>query len=174
MHLILSTLCRHLSVAVLAVMAASSVAAEDLRQPEGEVLLTVTGDVPVGNGDGMARFDRDMLAELESRSFTTETIWTEGPQTFTGVGLDTLVAHLGIEAGTITATAINDYSVEIPLSDAAPDGPIIAYLRNGEPMPLRDKGPLWIVYPYDDNPAFQSEITYSRSIWQLDRIAVDG
>jgi hypothetical protein len=51
-------------------------------------------------------------------------------------------------------------------------GPIVAFARNGAPMPLRDKGPLWIVYPYDSNPDYQSELIYSRSIWQLDRIEV--
>ena len=43
---------------------------------------------------------------------------------------------------------------------------------NGEIMSLRDKGPLWVIYPYDQNAAYRSEVTYSRSIWQLDRIEV--
>ncbi|RYH00603.1 oxidoreductase, partial [Salipiger sp. IMCC34102] len=41
-------------------------------------------------------------------------------------------------------------------------------------MQVRDKGPLWIVYPYDDTPEYRSEVIYSRSIWQLDRIEVAG
>jgi hypothetical protein len=48
----------------------------------------------------------------------------------------------------------------------------VAYLRNGAEMSMRDKGPLWIVYPYDAKPDYQSELIYSRSIWQLDRIEV--
>ena len=47
------------------------------------------------------------------------------------------------------------------------------YLRNGEPMSVRDKGPLWVVYNFDSNPEFQTEVMYSRSIWQLDRIVVE-
>ena len=39
-------------------------------------------------------------------------------------------------------------------------------------MSLRDKGPLWIVYPFDSNPSYSTEVTYARSIWQLDRIEV--
>ena len=68
------------------------------------------------------------------------------------------------------ATAINDYAVEIPVSDAVVGGPIVAYFLNGEPMSVRDKGPLWIVYPFDADPHYQTEVIYSRSIWQLDRI----
>ena len=74
--------------------------------------------------------------------------------------------------GTLKATAINDYAVEIPVEDAVEGGPIIAFMRNGAPMSVRDKGPLWIVYPYDSDPAYQTEVIYSRSIWQLDRIEV--
>lgn len=72
----------------------------------------------------------------------------------------------------LTARAINDYSVEIPLADAVEGGPIVAYERNGAVMSLRDKGPLWIVYPFDSDPAYQTEAIYSRSIWQLEEITV--
>lgn len=70
------------------------------------------------------------------------------------------------------ASAVNDYTIEFPVEDALKDGPIIAFLRNGEEMSVRDKGPLWIIYPYDQDPAYRTEVVYSRSIWQLDRIAV--
>ena len=43
---------------------------------------------------------------------------------------------------------------------------------NGDVMLVRNKGPLWVVYPYDENPEYRSEVIYSRSIWQLDRIEV--
>jgi hypothetical protein len=37
-------------------------------------------------------------------------------------------------------------------------------------MSLRDKGPLWIIYPYDSKSDFRTEVVYSRSIWQRDRL----
>ena len=130
------------------------------------VLLTVTGlDEPV-------TFNLSQLKALKPETFETTTIWTEGVQSFTGVSLATLMEELGVEDGTVEAKAINDYAVEVPVSDAVEGGPIVAYLLNGEEMSVRDKGPLWIVYPYDANPDYQSEVIYSRSIWQLDRIDV--
>ena len=78
----------------------------------------------------------------------------------------------GITTGTISATAINDYAVDIPIEDAVIGGPIIAYALNGADMSIRDKGPLWIVYPYDENTNYQSEVVFSRSIWQLNRITI--
>lgn len=160
-----------LIVAAMLCLAPSVGGASDaLPVPAGEVVLVVTGDIAVTNAEGAARFDMEMLRALGAESFTTSTIWTEGPQRFTGVSLHRLLARLGVAEGTIDATAINDYSVEIPVSDAVEGGPIIAFARNDSPMSVRDKGPLWVVYPYDSVEGYRTEAVYARSIWQLDRL----
>lgn len=133
-------------------------------QASAETLLTINHDGEVYEYDLLG------LQALGAAHFETETIWSDGLQSFTGVPLSELVEELDLDGGVILASAINDYTVEIPVSDAVVGGPMIAYLNNGEPMSVRDKGPLWIVYPYDSNPDYQSELIYSRSIWQLDRI----
>ena len=160
-------------VAVLALgtMLAPSMAAE-LDAPAGDILLTVTGAVTVTNRGDTAVFDLGLLEALPQVEFTTATIWTQGEHRFTGVTLEALLDAVGAEGTMLNATAINDYSVEIPVSDAVAGGPIVAYRMDGEPMSVRDKGPLWVVYPYDDVREYRSEVIYSRSIWQLDRIDV--
>ncbi len=135
-------------------------------EAQGEILLTL--DL---NGEETHLTLQDLEA-LGAESFETATIWTTGPQRFTGVSLATLVAGLSVSAGTLDARAVNEYSVEIPLSDAVQGGPIVAYQRNGKTMSLRSKGPLWLVYPYDSNPAYRTEAVYSRSIWQLDSLTL--
>lgn len=145
-------------------------AAQSLPAPEGEPLLTVTGNIGLTNQGDAAVFDQTMLEAMDPVIITTSTIWTEGVQTFTGVPLAQLVELLGAEGEVMMATAINDYTVEIPREDWVENGPVVAFLNNGEPMSIRDKGPLWIIYPYDDNPDYQTEVIYSRSIWQLDQI----
>lgn len=133
-----------------------------------DTLLTVTTN---GESKAYTRADLEALGPLE---FTTTTIWTEGDQTFTGTPLSALLVDAGISEGTIRATAINDYAVEIPVDEVIDsEWPIVAFLANGEAMSVREKGPLWIVYPYDADPAFRSEVVYSRSIWQLDRISLN-
>jgi len=146
--------------------------AQSLAEPEGEVILTVSGALDVTNVGGTAQFDLEMLEALDATTFETSTIWTEGTHSFTGVSLDTLLERLGVEGETLRATAINDYAVDIPVSDAVEGGPILAYRMDGETMSVRDKGPLWVIYPYDASSDYRSEVTYSRSIWQLDRIEV--
>lgn len=145
--------------------------AEDLAAPTGDVILTVTG-ANVTNSDGAAKLDLAMLEAMGGTEIKTTTIWTEGMQTFEGVSLKVLVDRLGIDGSTLSAVAINDYAVEIPTSDATEGGPIVAYKMNGNVMSVRDKGPLWVIYPYDSTTAFQTEVIYSRSIWQLDRLDV--
>ena len=39
-------------------------------------------------------------------------------------------------------------------------------------MPVRDKGPLFIIYPFDSSAELRSEPYYSRSAWQLRTIEV--
>lgn len=146
--------------------------ADELPQPADQVLLTVSGDIEHTNGEGVAAFDRAMLEKLGAVEYETSTIWTEGLQTFTGVPLAALMEAVGARGETISATAVNDYAVQIPASDWDEGKAIVAYLQNGNPMSLRDKGPLWVVYPYDSSADFQTEVIYSRSIWQLDRIEV--
>ena len=68
--------------------------------------------------------------------------------------------------------ALNDYAVDIPVADAVEGGPIVAYEIDGKALPIRNRGPLWIVYPYDARADYRSEVVYARSIWQLDRLDI--
>lgn len=163
---------RALQTIAISMLAMLPLAAASQAAPAGEVLLTVTGPMADQAEAEAVQFDLEMLQELGTVEFETSTIWTQGVQTFEGVPLSALVESLGMSGTTLRATAINDYAVDIPISDAVEDGPIIAYKLNGEEMSVRDKGPLWIVYPYDSKKEYQSEVVYSRSIWQLDRIEV--
>ncbi len=156
----------------VAIVFATAAFAQDIAAPSGDPILTISGELSTTNVGDTLVLDADTLASLGTVTIETSTIWTEGVNTFEGVPLKTLADLAGVETGKLLASAINDYTVEIPVSDAVEGGPIVAHLFNGEPMSVRDKGPLWIIYPYDQNADYRSEVTYSRSIWQLDRIEV--
>ena len=160
-----------LSISVIGLMASDAIA-ENIAPPSGDVLLTVSGDVDVTNVADTFQFDKDTLLALEQTSFSTSTMWTDGVVLFEGVSLADFAEFMQIESGSLLARAINDYAVEIPLEDAVEGGPILAYRMNGDFMSVRDKGPLWVVYPYDADPGYQNDMIYARSIWQVDRIQV--
>lgn len=163
---------RRIACTLAVALVAGTAAAAELAVPQGEVILTVSGEIEVTNAGDTAQFDLASLIALDRTEITTGTIWTEGPRTFEGVSMARLMDLLGVEEGTLLATAVNDYTISIPMSDIVEGGPIIAYHMDGEPMSLRDKGPLWIMYPFDTNPDYRSEVIYSRSIWQLNHIEV--
>ena len=114
----------------------------------------------------------DEIMSLPVAQIRTTTIWTEGEQQFQGVWLKDLIDHLGVTEGTLDFSALNEYLVEIPMDDIVRGGPLVAYEWNGNRMSARDKGPLWVVFPYDSDIKFQTESVFAQSIWQLDRVEV--
>jgi hypothetical protein len=143
-----------------------------LAQPSGRAILTVTGAIRVRNRDDAAVFDREMLEALGMASFRTQTPWYDAPSTFEGVPMARLMDRLGAQGQTVTAIALNDYRTQIPMSDFARFGTLLALKRDGAYMPVRDKGPLFIVYPYDSDAELRTRQYYSRSAWQVSRLIV--
>ena len=138
----------------------------------GPVVLTVTGLDPTRYPQGKAEFDMAMLDALDAAKVSTSSIWTEGVHSYTGPSLNAVTTYLSIANGTLSLHALNDYAVKMPASEVKPDFPILATRMDGQLMPVRDKGPIWVIFPYDADVRYRSDTVYSRSIWQLDRIDV--
>lgn len=134
-------------------------------------LLQVTDLTRDGNAAAI-RLDLAALEAMESVEIVTSTLWTNGVNRFQGVPLHRLLEGLEIDGAELIASAINDYSAHIPLDDRLTQHAILAYRMNGAQMSRREKGPLWIIYPYDQSPKFRTETIYARSVWQLNRIDV--
>lgn len=147
-------------------------AADPLSLPSDKVILSVSGRIHTFNKDGSAEFDRAMLELLGMESFETTTPWYNGTVKFEGVRMQKLMQAVGAAGESVTATALNDYTTDIPVADFERYGVLLALKRNGNEMPVRDKGPLFIVYPYDSKPELKSQKFYSRSAWQVARLEV--
>lgn len=141
--------------------------ATSLPRPTGEVILTLRGAIANTNEKDAAVFDRAMLEALGSREIVTATPWYTGRVKFEGVPLADLMAAVGATGKTVKVTALNDYATTVPVSDFALHSQILAYKMNGEYMRVRDKGPLFIIYPYDSKPELRSDLYYARSAWQV-------
>lgn len=166
-------LTRHALGAVLIGTAATGRArAEGLPPVTGKTILTISGKIGATNADGKAEFSREMLEALGMTGFTTMTPWYDGPQRFDGVLVSKLMSTVKASGETVIATALNDYETRIPMSDFSEFGVLLAMKRGGVDMPVRDKGPLFIVYPYDSDPILKTQKYYSRSAWQLARLVV--
>ncbi|KIC50391.1 molybdopterin-dependent oxidoreductase [Tateyamaria sp. ANG-S1] len=124
-----------------------------------------------GNGDTIT-FGFDQLDALPQSEFTTSTIWTDGKVRFSGVPLKALLDSVEAQGNTVKMIALNDYAVTMPFDELEEDVPLVATRMNGEHMSVRDKGPFWLVYPYDRNWRYRTETKYALSIWQLNRLKV--
>jgi hypothetical protein len=153
------------SFGISAILRSAGIAAADTGKP----ILTVTGKV--GPAGGVA-FDREALEKLGLVSVETTTPWHTGKVKFEGVPLKILMKHVAASGSTLQALALNDYSTEIPIEDFEKYNVILALKRDGEYMPVRDKGPLFVVYPYDSDPELKSQKFYSRSAWQVKSLIV--
>jgi hypothetical protein len=158
---------RRLGLLASAALLAWPLASRALEAAAGAALLTVTGNVKLANAGKTAVFDMAMLEKLPQHSFETKTPFHKGPQKFTGPLLRDILAAAGASGQTIIASAANDYKVTIPFEDAQKHDVIVVRLTNGQPMALRDKGPLLIMYPFDQQPVLRSALYFSRCIWQL-------
>jgi hypothetical protein len=114
----------------------------------------------------------DELDAMTQITLETSTIWTDGLNRFSGVSLKALLDAQSADGTILEMIALNDYTVTMPIADLQADAPIVATRMNEEAMSIRDKGPFWVIFPYDSGVQFQSEIVYSRSIWQLKRLVV--
>jgi len=148
--------------------------AEPLSTPTGAPLLTVTGAITRTNSGDAAVFDLAMLDALPQRTTVTETPWYEGSQSFSGPLLSAILDSVGASgATTLKLVALNDYASDLPASDAKDFPVILASRVNGGLMSVRDKGPLFVIYPFDEHPGIYNEIYFGRSVWQVSRMAVN-
>ncbi|MBL8837049.1 MAG: molybdopterin-dependent oxidoreductase [Alphaproteobacteria bacterium] len=160
------------AVAASAQLLAPRRAAASLTQPRDRIVLTVEGAIAGRNAGDRALFDMAMLLGMPQATLRTATPWTAGPQDFTGVLLRDLLAALGARGTALKARALNDYEVTIPIAEAGRYPVLLAHSRNGAPMSLRERGPLWIIYPLDDHAELRTPEFHSRMIWQLARLTV--
>ncbi len=138
-----------------------------LDPASGKVVLTLSGKIAEGNAGAQAKFDLAMLEALPQKSFTTMTPWNKQPVKFSGPLLRDLLALVKASGSQITAVALNDYKITIPFEDAQRFDVLVATRMDDQLIPIRTKGPLFVIYPFDSQPQLQSTRYHERSIWQL-------
>ncbi len=139
--------------------------AADLGTPTGQVLLVVN----LADGTSI-ELDRAMVERAGWETIRTLTPFTEGEQEFSGISMARLIEVTGAEGSIMDAVALNDYRVEIPVEHAERHDVFFALDRNGEPMRVRDKGPIWVIYPGEEVAAAPERFDRFM-IWQLREVA---
>ena len=161
-------------IMVLGMITFTGLHAQALSKPTGQVILTVTGNIKNTNADGKtAEFDREMLMNLDVINLQTATPWSEGVDLYRGPLLRSVMAAVGAQTSTLSVTALNDYSAVVPAKDGDDYDVILAMDMNGQPMSVRNKGPIFLLYPFSNNPSLNNEVIHNRSVWQIKSINVE-
>lgn len=156
----------------IVVLLSGKALAEKLPTPQGPVVLTISGKINNHNNGDTAEFDIAMLEQLGTTTFTTNTPWIDEPAEFTGVRINALLAYVGAEGSDFRATALDKYWFDLKNTDFDAIPVIIAYKKNGKLLRVRDLGPLWIMFPFDDFPKSHNETNINACVWQLLKIDV--
>jgi hypothetical protein len=133
------------------------------------VILTIDGKIA---GGVPLDFTSSQLEALGAASVATSTPWHDGKPTFEGIPMETLLAHVGATGEVAEVLALNNYRTTIPLADFSEFPVLLALQQDGEYMTVRNKGPLFIIYPFDDFDDLRTDLYYSRSAWQVRSITV--
>ncbi len=141
--------------------------AASLAAPAEKPILTITGKIRITNVGDTAQFDRPMLEALGMKLIETHTPWYDKVMRFEGPMMRDLLASVGAFGETVEAHALNDYTTSIPIADFTQFGTILALKRDGNYLTVRDKGPLFVVYPYDTDTDLRQQKYYGRSAWQV-------
>jgi hypothetical protein len=162
-----------LTLALSCVILTAGIAlAAALSKPEGRPILEISGIIATTNAGDKAQFDLAMLEKMPPAKLTTSTAWTEGAPVFEGVLMRDLLAAVGAKGDTVTAVALNDYKIDIPMADFQKYPVVLAYRMDGQVLKVREKGPLWIVYPQDDFAELKNKQTQAKWLWQLKELRI--
>lgn len=111
------------------------------------------------------------LAEMPQHSVLTTNEFTDKPLTYTGPLARDVLELLALDSlETVRFTAVNDYFIDVPTDELNRYDVVLALEVDGRRLSLRDKGPLWLMYPLSQHPELAGPIYNARLIWQVVRV----
>ena len=150
----------------------NSANAIELPSPKDPIILTVEGNVSIANRGDHAAFDLSMLKALGAITVDTNTPWTDGVIRFKAVPLLKVLAATGASGTSVIAHALNDYKSIVPMSVLDKGHAYLAFKMNETLMTRRDKGPLWLIFPWSDHPEYLTPQMKIHAVWQLNKLRV--
>ena len=150
--------------------------AEPDANPKPEpVILSVYGDIALDDGVYQRLdFTLSELQALTQAEITTAHPWSSQAQRYGGIDLTALLQLLFANKAikTLNLEGLNGFSMALEWSNICDFSPIIAWQENGKLMSRRDKGPLWLMLPFDQVPKMKQADFLHYMVWQLRTIRV--
>ncbi len=139
--------------------------------PRGKPLVTITGRIATTNVDGTLRLDEAGLARMGLLEMSVDDPWVKRRLALRGVWLRDVVELARPDAGatTLHIRALDDYQVDLELTDVRADAILLA-TRNADDaaLPVEDGGPSRVVFADGLAKRYSPELW----IWSVDTIEV--
>ncbi|WP_062016173.1 hypothetical protein [Aureimonas sp. AU4] len=112
-------------------------------------------------------FDTAALDALPQTRFRTTTLWHKEATEFSGVSARDLFSAVNLRANRLRLVALNDYVVDADADELVEGDGLFATRQDGVLMPVSDKGPIFLLFPFDEREELRHQTYYSRAVWQL-------
>ena len=139
------------------------------------VILSVYGDMEQHGGPHQQLdFTLSELQALTQSQITTAHPWSAQAQHYSGIDLTALLEKLFAkqQIKSLNLEGLNGFSVAFEWSKINTFAPVVAWQENGQLMSRRNKGPLWLILPFDQVPEVKQADFLHYMVWQLRTIRV--
>ena len=140
--------------------------------PDGEVILTVSGEIGVTNRDDQLVLDLATIEKMGLVKYTVNDPWLKEEVTYTGVLMSDFLNVIGVpdSATTVRFHALDDYESEITIAEMQEWSILLVTQTNGEYMTIENSGPTRIIFPYDIYPDLAP--ARDMSVWNIDSMEI--
>ncbi|MDF2232315.1 hypothetical protein P2H44_07075 [Albimonas sp. CAU 1670] len=152
---------------VIAVAAVAALASPPAAASSLDLSVTVR---PAGREAQVQSIAMSDLAAMPQQEVRAVTPWTEGVVVFEGVPFADLAARVGVSEGPVALIALNAYQITLDAAQVIRDGGVLALKMDGRTMSVRDKGPIWLVFPSEARPELAATDNTHMWIWQVNAI----
>lgn len=114
-----------------------------------------------------------MIEALQTSSIVTANHVLSKPTNYKGPVLGDLLNQLGARGDSVFVTALDDYTAELKRSEIEKYDVLLATHENGKMMTIDDRGPFFIVFPFDKYKELRRDLYYNMSVWQIKSIEVE-
>jgi DMSO/TMAO reductase YedYZ molybdopterin-dependent catalytic subunit len=141
-----------------------------IPSPSGKAVLTITGAVNNHNEGSAVAFDQSVLDVMATVTANIYEPFIKKDMKFTGVPVVNVLARAGISptATSIELHALDDFTIELKVSDLADPGILLATKADDARIPVDSGGPIRLVFPADSAVGKNRDIW----IWSIDSIVV--
>ena len=173
--LILTACSSQSAVSDYTVVAPASLKAGDaIPAPTGDAIMTVSGAISVKNSGDTLVLDMATLEKFGLVKYEVSDPWLNTKATYSGVLMSDFLKFVGASpsATTVKFTALDDYQVDIAISDIQKWPILLATQANGEYMGADNNGPTRIIFPYDTHSEIDQVAYKDLWVWNIKTVEI--